>query len=142
MRRAQRLTKSKDFATVHRKGRSLADRLLVLRFLKNDLGHNRYGFVVGRRVGKAVVRNRVRRRLREAIRAEGLEGGWDVVVIARSGAAAADYHALRRSLARLVERAGLPAGQAGLPAGQAGLPAEQAGSEGVEEAVGREDREK
>ncbi|MDI6857889.1 MAG: ribonuclease P protein component [Dehalococcoidia bacterium] len=107
MRRAQRLTKSKDFTTVHKKGRSVADRLLVLRFMENRLARNRYGFVVSRRVGKAVVRNRVRRRLREAIRAEGLKGGWDVVVIARAGAAEADYQALRRSLVRLVEKGGL-----------------------------------
>jgi ribonuclease P protein component len=117
MRRAQRLTKSKDFATVYRKGRSLADRLLVLRFLNNGLAGNRYGFVVGRRVGKAVVRNKVRRRLREAMRSEALVGGWDVVVIARAGAAEADYWALRRSLGRLVARAGLPTGQTGLRRG-------------------------
>lgn len=135
MRRVQRLTKSKDFATVYRKGRSLADRLLVLRFLENGLARNRYGFVVGRRVGKSVVRNRVRRRLREAMRAEGLEGGWDVVVIARPSAAEVEYEALRRSLRRLVERAGLPTGQASLPTGQV----RQKGAGGV---AAKEDKEK
>jgi ribonuclease P protein component len=57
----------------------------VLAILPNNLEHNRYGFVVGKRVGNAVVRNRVRRWLREAVRAlePHLRNGYDVVIIAR-----------------------------------------------------------
>jgi ribonuclease P protein component len=108
MRREQRLAKAKDFASVYRKGRAFADRLLVLRLIENGLTRNRYGFVTGRGIGKAVVRNKVRRRLREAVRAQGLAGGWDMVIIARRPAAEADYQRLLRSLRRLLEKAGMP----------------------------------
>jgi ribonuclease P protein component len=108
MRREQRLTKAKDFASVYRKGRSFADRLLVLRMMENGLTRNRYGFVTGRGVGKAVVRNKVRRRLREAVRSQRLGGSWDMVIIARRPAAEADYHRLLGSLRRLLVKAGMP----------------------------------
>ena len=107
MRREQRLRKSSDFATAYREGRSFSSRLLVIRPRANGLPHNRYGFVTSRAVGKAVVRNRLRRRLREAVRSLPLENGWDVVAIARRSAAEATYAELRASLAALLERAGL-----------------------------------
>jgi ribonuclease P protein component len=108
MRREQRLTKTKEFTSVYRRGRSFADRLLALRMIENGLDRNRYGFVTGKGVGKAVVRNKVRRRLREAVRSQGLSGGWDMVIIARRPAADADYQGLLRSLRRLLGRAGVP----------------------------------
>jgi ribonuclease P protein component len=118
MRYKQRLTKRRDFAAVYRKGRALAHPLVVLRLLPNQLPYSRYGFVVSKTVGKAVVRNQVRRRLREGIRTLLVEPGWDIVVIARPKAAAADFHTLRRATAGLLSRAevltsGLPAGETG-----------------------------
>jgi ribonuclease P protein component len=118
MRYKQRLTKRRDFATVYRKGRALAHPLVVLRLLPNQLPYSRYGFTVSKTVGKAVVRNQVRRRLREGIRTLLVEPGWDIVVIARPKAAAADFHTLRRATAGLLSRAkvltsGSPAGETG-----------------------------
>jgi ribonuclease P protein component len=118
MRYKERLTKRRDFAAVYRKGRALAHPLVVLRLLPNQLPYSRYGFVVSKTVGKAVVRNQVRRRLREGIRTLLVEPGWDIVVIARPKAAAADFHTLRRATAGLLSRAkvltsGLPTGEAG-----------------------------
>jgi ribonuclease P protein component len=86
--------------------------------LPNQLPYSRYGFVVSKTVGKAVVRNQVRRRLREGIRTLLVQPGWDIVVIARRKAAAADFHTLRRATAGLLSRAEvvtsvLPAGQTG-----------------------------
>jgi ribonuclease P protein component len=107
MRREQRLRKSSDFATAYREGRSFSSGLLVIRPRANALLHNRYGFVTARSVGKAVVRNRVRRRLREVVRSLLLREGWDIVVIARRSAAEATYWELRDSLASLLKRAGL-----------------------------------
>ena len=83
--RALRLRQPFEFERVRKQGRSWTTRLLVLAVLANDLEHNRYGFAVGRRVGGAVERNRVKRRLREAVRAlhPSLDQGFDVVLIAR-----------------------------------------------------------
>ena len=107
MRREQRLRKSSEFTIAYREGGSFSGRLLVIRPRANGLPHNRYGFVTSRAVGNAVARNKVRRRLREAVRSLPLADGWDVVIIARKAAAAAAYQQLRGSLAALLARAGL-----------------------------------
>ena len=110
MQKQHRLRKSKDFAAVRREGKSWADRRLVLVARRTGGEHCRFGFSVSKRVGNAVVRNRVKRKLKEAARVELLtrvEPGWDFVVIARKDAADADYHRLNRSLQRLFRRAKL-----------------------------------
>lgn len=107
MQKQHRLRKSKDFTQVRREGRSWADRLLVLIAHRTHNPTSRFGFSVSKRVGNAVVRNRVKRRLREAVRTElapRIDDGWDFVVIARRDAADADYHRLNRSLMRLFRR--------------------------------------
>ena len=68
MQRRQRLTGSKRFSQIHAEGSSAANRLLVIRYLANDLDCSRFGFLVSKRIGKAAVRNKVKRRLREAVR--------------------------------------------------------------------------
>lgn len=107
MRRDERLRRRQDFGSVYREGRAQTSDLLALRVRPNQLGHNRYGFSVGRRVGKAVIRNRVKRRLRAAVTALAPRGGWDVVVMARAPAATVDYDELVHTLARLFRRARL-----------------------------------
>jgi ribonuclease P protein component len=107
MRREERLTRRKDFETVYSEGRLWSNNLVVLRALPNGLGSNRYGFAVGRRLGGAVVRNRVKRRLREVVRLTPTKEGWDMVFIARQAAAEADYHTLGRAMEELLARAKL-----------------------------------
>ncbi len=62
---------------------------------------------MGKRTGNAVVRNRTKRRLREAVLDLPVQEGWDLVLIARKGAASADYHGLCRSSKALLRRAGI-----------------------------------
>jgi ribonuclease P protein component len=111
-----RLRHRKDFDAVFRKGRTWSNDLLVLRTLPNDLDHNRYGFVTSKRLGKAVVRNRVRRRLRETVRALPARAGYDCVVSAKAKAAEADFARLRSATATLFERAGILDAHEGRPA--------------------------
>ncbi len=99
------------FAAVFQQSRIWGNDLLVLRALPNHLKCNRYGFIVSKRVGKAVVRNKVRRRLREGVRTLPVRHGWDIVISARSPAAQADYHTLTNALASLLARARLLAAQ-------------------------------
>jgi ribonuclease P protein component len=93
-----------DFARLGAEGRTRADRLVVVHFARNDLGHDRFGISTGRRLGGAVVRNRVRRRVREVLRAlpnsSGL--GWDILVVARPASVGVPFDELRSALERLL----------------------------------------
>jgi ribonuclease P protein component len=107
MNKRERLKARKDFVSVYRKGRAWVSQFLVLRALPNDLPHHRCGFVVSKRVGKAVVRNRLKRRLREGLRPLAVQPGWDLILLARPLAARASYHELREAIANLLSRARL-----------------------------------
>jgi ribonuclease P protein component len=107
MHRQLRLRRRTDFDAVFKQGRAWHNELLVLRSHPNSLPHNRYGFVTGKRLGGAVVRNRLRRRLRESIRVLPTQAGWDVVVSAKMPAAGATFHELNRAVVQLLGRAGI-----------------------------------
>ena len=101
------LTKRAQYLAVYKSGKTWVDNLIVMKILSNDLEFSRYGFSVAKEVGKAVVRNRVRRLLKEIARVATVKSGWDVVFIARPAAASADYHQLERSMGKLLSRAHL-----------------------------------
>jgi ribonuclease P protein component len=108
--KGERLRKNSEFANVRSRGRAWACELVVLKVVPNGLGWNRYGFVVGKRVGTAVVRNKVKRRLREIARLTPTEPGWDMVFIARPGASTASYRELSSAVARLLRKARVAVG--------------------------------
>jgi ribonuclease P protein component len=110
MARHQGLKRPQDFAEVRRKGRSWSNSALVLVALPNGLEMSRFGFTVGKKVGNAVVRNRIKRRLREVVRHSEVARGWDLVVIARGEAASADFQGLGLALRSLLRRAHLLGG--------------------------------
>ena len=116
MRRAQRLRQRRDFGAVYRRGRPYRGDLLVVRALRTDRPLSRFGFAAGRAIGNALARNRLKRRLREAVRSLAVAPGWDVVLNARRGAGEADYHRLRIELRELLARARLLEEGAGGPA--------------------------
>jgi len=110
--RLLRLRTGSDFAQVRaRSPRGWPHRLLVLYMAPNDLDAVRVGITVSGRVGKAVVRNRVRRRLREGLRArrERLAAGHDLLLIARPASAQATWADLNQALDLLLARAGAAA---------------------------------
>ena len=104
MGKEERLRKNSQFSEVYGCGRTWVCGLVVLKVLSNGLGWNRYGFVAGKRLGKAVVRNRVKRLLREVARSTPTKPGWDLVFIARSGAVTASYHQIGAAVAGLLRR--------------------------------------
>lgn len=104
-----RLRSNKQFQQVRREGRSWTHPLLVLCALPNGLGYSRFGFSVSHWVGKAVVRNRAKRLLREAtrLRQGDIEKGWDLVFIARHPIREADFKQVDQAVGQLLRRAGL-----------------------------------
>jgi ribonuclease P protein component len=107
MRGEQYLTKPKQYALVYEEGSSWVDKWLVMKALPNGLTLSRYGISVSKRVGKAVVRNRIKRQLREILRLAPLKAGWDIVFVARPAVAVASYASLEKSVSNLLLRADL-----------------------------------
>lgn len=109
VRRRFRVRDNERFLEVRRRGRSFSNRLAVLCFLGNGLPYSRFGFSVSRRIGHAVVRNSVKRRMREAVRLRmpEIEPGWDCVFIARNPIRDATYGKIDEACAQLLRRASL-----------------------------------
>jgi ribonuclease P protein component len=117
MAAVNRLSSPAAFRSVFSTGRSYAHGAVVLYVAKRATGAGpaRAGFVVSRKVGGAVARNRAKRLLREALRLEGRElpEGLDLVVVARPSVAGASYHEVAGDLRDVLSAAGLRGGDGG-----------------------------
>ncbi len=107
MKHADSLRRGAEFQRAWEGGRAWSHPLLILRVSANGTAKNRFGFVVGKKVGKAVQRNRAKRLMREAVRhrQETLSKGWDIILIARSRAEQAEFKEIDAALGELLERA-------------------------------------
>jgi ribonuclease P protein component len=107
------LSRPGDFARLADGGVGRTHPLLVGRFIRTDLDHTRFGLATGRRLGGAVIRNRVRRRIREVLRAmaPSFQPGWDVLIIARPAIVGADHDALVGALGRVLGSGGVLGGR-------------------------------
>ncbi len=97
------------FQRLYRKGKRAVSPSLALYVRRNGRGTSRLGLTVSTKVGKAVIRNRTRRRLREIYRTheEGLQSGFDVVLVARVRAAHTPYRTLEQEFLCLAGKVGL-----------------------------------
>jgi ribonuclease P protein component len=104
-----RLHRTSDIQRVRRTGKSYAHPLLVLVAAPGEPPARRVAFSAGKRVGGAVQRNRAKRRLREAVRPlmGALAEGWDLLLIARTGAVTADFADLSAAVRGLFQKAGV-----------------------------------
>jgi len=104
------LKKSRQFQEVYRQGNSRVSSFLVVYWLENESGYNRYGFSLSKKVGKAVVRNRLRRQLKELIRRwldPCLKQGFDVIIIARPYLVRLDFWGMKADLTELLRQTSL-----------------------------------
>jgi ribonuclease P protein component len=104
-----RLKKSWEFKKVYRKGRTVVSKNIVLYYYRNSLLYNRIGFSIRKKVGKSVVRNRIRRIYREAFFSmeDKLQSGYDFIIIARNPAADIGFHDACKELYNLCRKAQL-----------------------------------
>ena len=98
------LTKDEHYTLVFKKGISRANNLAVINVLPNGLKILRYGLVTSKKVGGAVVRNRVKRRLREIARRLPVKAGWDIVLVARPAMAGAKYQSIKEKIKELLAK--------------------------------------
>jgi ribonuclease P protein component len=103
------LKENRVFRRLYAKGKSAVGPAMVLYCRKNGGKENRLGFTVGTKLGCAVVRNRVRRRLREIYRLNQprMKQGYDIVLVGRVRAASASYQELERAFLRVCEKLSL-----------------------------------
>ncbi len=114
--KAHRLRKNQEFRRVYRRGKSYSNDLLVLYVYKNDKNLdkeknliNRVGISVSKKVGKSVVRSRVKRLISESFRlnSKGLKEGYDLVFIARVAINDKSYQDVELSIKNILKKAGL-----------------------------------
>jgi ribonuclease P protein component len=110
--KAARLVDKREFKNVYTRGRSGATDLVVVYVLPTREGPIRFGFTVGKKVGGAVVRNRVKRLLRAAVREmlPEMTGSFDSVIIARVKSAQASFADISTALRKQFKRAGIISG--------------------------------
>jgi ribonuclease P protein component len=101
------IKKKEQYDLVYAKGRITGGSLLYIKTMPNGLNFSRHGFIVNKRIGKAVIRNKLRRRLREIMRQAALKAGWDVVIYTRPAAAAAGYKEIKNMILSLLIKAQL-----------------------------------
>ena len=109
MKAAVTLKENYEFRRTYQKGVSAVSPVMVLYCRKNRLGRNRLGLGSSTKLGHAVVRNRVRRRLREIFRLNqgGLAQGYDMILVARTRAVGAEYRDLERAFLSVCGKLGL-----------------------------------
>ncbi|MDR0325942.1 MAG: ribonuclease P protein component [Oscillospiraceae bacterium] len=109
MRHTVSLTKNHEFRSLYARGKNTAGVYLAMYARRNRLGATRLGITVSAKLGNAVTRNRVRRRVKEAyrLREDSFAKGFDIVIVARGRAVGADFTALGEEVTRLGRKLGV-----------------------------------
>ncbi len=104
-----RLRKNKEFKRVYKFGNKVVAKYTVLFYIQNDLGYNRAGFSISKKVGNSVRRHRIKRLYFESLRRlnPNLKRGYDLVIVARKSAMRMDYHSGKKELESMLKRAHL-----------------------------------
>ena len=99
----RKLSKTSEFKKVFSEGRRIEGKNLIIFILKNDYNFNRPGVIIKKETGKAVVRNKIKRRLREVFRLinKKLSPGYDIIVLAKNNIKESDYFEIYHDLENL-----------------------------------------
>jgi len=111
MDKKNNLRNSREFRKVYDKGKSIANRYLVLFYLENNLDYNRVGISVTKKIGKAVTRNKVKRLIKEGFRvhSDKVKNGYDLIFLSRIRANQATFKEIESAINHLIKKSGLKA---------------------------------
>ncbi|MEG0919270.1 MAG: ribonuclease P protein component [Anaerovoracaceae bacterium] len=103
------LSGQRTFDNIYKRGKSTADRYVVIFYKKNNLTYNRYGFLASKKVGNAVARNRARRLMKESVRLIGNFNfnGYDIIFIARNTILDRKCADVKKSIEAAIKRTGI-----------------------------------
>ena len=106
MKKENRLKKRKEFAYIFKKGESLGSRHIVLTFVPSKLKKYKVGFSCGKKVGKAVVRNKVKRRIKEAvyIYRDLLKSGYNYIFVGKQNSSFATFEEIKQEVEFLLNK--------------------------------------
>ncbi|WP_163969269.1 ribonuclease P protein component [Oceanobacillus halotolerans] len=105
MKKVFRIKDNKEFQYVFKHGRTFANRQLVIYYMyKEDQKHFRIGLSVGKKIGNAVMRNQIKRYLRQAFHEleDDIQPMYDIVIIARQPTKSMSFHQIKKSLTHLL----------------------------------------
>lgn len=105
MEKKYRVKKNEDFSRIIKRKQSLANRSFIVYYLKNDLDHARIGISVSKKLGKAIVRNKIKRQVRMMVReAIDLNSNYDYIVIVRNKYLDLDFNSNLKELKYLYKK--------------------------------------
>ncbi|HOE56977.1 MAG TPA: ribonuclease P protein component [Bacillota bacterium] len=105
----QKLRKNYEFKKVYNEGKYYVDKYVVMYIIKNNAAFNRIGFSVSKKIGNSVVRNKIRRQMKEIYRgfANNTKSGHDIVFTARAGIGSVNFSVIENSMITILKRAKL-----------------------------------
>lgn len=106
MKKALRLTKNLEFINVYKSGKRVSSPFFVMYIKKNDLGYSRLGVSVSKKVGKSVIRNKIKRQIKEIVRKNYnfINSGWDIVFSVKPAAVQLNYAQMEKEIINLLKR--------------------------------------
>jgi len=109
MEKKYKVRSNREYRTIYDKGRSKANRNLVVFYKANGLNYSKIGFTATKKLGKAVTRNRVRRLMKESYRQinTDIKPGYDIIILARVSATEIDFKAMKSAVGHVLKIANL-----------------------------------
>ncbi|MDD4275377.1 MAG: ribonuclease P protein component [Clostridia bacterium] len=108
LNKCYRLTMRNQFSYVYKKGESYPAKSLILIYVKSKYNGLKVGFSVSKKIGNSVVRNKIKRRLREAFRAKlkNIQSGYNYIIIARPSIVDSSYDELVKTIEYVFKKSG------------------------------------
>lgn len=109
MKNTVSLNQNRDFLRLYKRGSSIVSKNIVLYYRKNKEERNRLGITVSKRIGKAVIRNRAKRIIKESYRnlEPSMKNGYDMVIVARTAINGKKMWEILESLEKSLKKAGI-----------------------------------